>query len=158
MTGIVKNAVGRERPELEFAAEDGASPREIRRLRGQDDNHRSFYSYHASSALTTLSYADFVLLRRLAVHPIARRWTHVGLYTLGAYIAWTRVLQDAHYLSDVAIGSVAGALVGRSFYSFNHPDGLDHRLSWDPIGSRAISFAPPVPIPGGVVVLAKIPL
>ncbi|MBI3447853.1 MAG: phosphatase PAP2 family protein [Acidobacteria bacterium] len=156
MTGIVKNVLGRQRPELEFAAADGASPRQIRRLRGEDDNHRSFYSHHASSAFTTLSYADFVLSRRLELQPIARRWAHVGLYTLGAYIAWSRVLQDAHYLSDVAIGSVAGTLVGRSFYSFNHADGLDHRLSWDPITSRRFTLSPPVPIPGGVMVSARV--
>jgi len=155
-TGIIKNVFGRERPQLEFAREDGASPARIARLDARDSNHQSFYSFHASSAFTTLAYADCVLSRRLAYHPGARMWTHAGLYTLGAYIAWTRVLQDGHYFSDAVVGSVAGALVGRSFYSFNHPDGLDHRLSWDPIPPARFSLSPPLPIPGGFVVSARV--
>lgn len=157
-TGIMKNIAGRRRPRLEFAKEDGASPAEIGRLERSDNNHRSFYSFHASSAFTTLGYADFVLSRRLSAHPVARRWTHAGLYTLGAYIAWSRVLQDGHYFSDVVAGALSGALVGRSFYSFNHPDGLDHRLSWDPLPPARFSLAPPVPLPGGAAMTARIAL
>jgi membrane-associated phospholipid phosphatase len=157
-TGIVKNVFGRTRPRLEFAAADGATSAEIARLGRSDSNHQSFYSYQASSAFTTLAYADLVLSRRLFAHPAARLWSHVGLYSLGAYVAWSRVLQDGHYFSDVLAGSIAGTFVGRSFYSFNRPDGLDHRLSWDPLPGRRLTISPPVPVPGGAVMRASIAL
>jgi len=150
-TGLVKNLVGRERPELEFAAEDGASPPRIRKLDRSDSNHQSFYSYHASSAFTTLAYTDRVLTRRLAAHPAARRWSRTGLFTLGAYIAWSRVLQDGHYFTDVLAGSFAGAFTGRSFYSFNHPDGIDHPLSWDPLASGTRARTAPAALPAGTI-------
>ncbi len=155
-TGIVKNMVGRERPRLEFAEEDGATPAEIRRLSSSVSMRQSFYSYHASSAFTTLAYADLVLSRRLRSRPAARRWSRAVLYSLGATMAWARVLQDGHYLTDVAAGSLAGILTGRSFYAFNHHDGVDRWLSWDPRPSRRITLLPPVVTPERASLTARI--
>lgn len=161
-TGIFKNLVGRERPRLEFAEEDGATPEEIERLESSDSNHQSFYSYHASSAFTTLSYADMVISRRLSGQPAARRWIRGGLYALAGYIAWSRVLQDGHYFTDIVVGSMAGIYVGRSFYSFNHHDGVDHWLAWDPRPSprpsSRLTILPPIVTPGGIAVYARIGL
>jgi membrane-associated phospholipid phosphatase len=156
-TGIVKNLVGRERPRLEFAEEDGASPGSVRRLERSESNRESFYSFHASTAFTTLSYADLVLSRRLAARPAARRWSRAGLYALASYMAWARVLQDGHYLSDVVAGALAGTFTGRSFYGFNHPaEGMDRWISWDPRPGTRVVLAPAAAPVGGAALAARV--
>jgi len=151
-TGIVKNFVGRERPRLEFAEDDGLSPLQITRLQARESSRQSFYSFHASTAFTPLAYADLVLSRRLENHDAARRWTRSGLYTLAGYLAWARVLQDGHYATDVVTGSLAGIFIGRSFYAFNHHDGRDRWLSWDPRPRSRVTILPPVLTPDGIQV------
>ena len=158
VTGLVKNAVGRERPKLESAEEQDPASQATLRLDGRSDQHKSFYSFHASSAFTTVSYADLVLSRRLEFHPAVRRWARGGLYALAGFISWQRIEQNGHYLSDVIAGSFAGIYTGRSFYSLNHRDGLDRWLSWDLRLRHRMSLAPPLVMRDYVYLSARLAL
>ena len=155
-TGLVKDAVGRERPKLELAEErDPTSPQTIH-LDGRPDQHRSFYSYHASSAFTTVSYTDLVLSRRLELHPAARRWARAGLYAIAGFVSWQRVVQEGHWFSDVVAGAFAGTYTGRSFYSFNHDEGVDRWLSWDPRRRARVSLSFPEISREGAILTARV--
>jgi membrane-associated phospholipid phosphatase len=99
-----------------------------------------------------------VISRRLSGQPAARQWIRGGLYALAGYIAWSRVLQDGHWFTDIVTGSIAGIYVGRSFYAFNHHDGVDHWLAWDPRPSTRVTVLPPIVTPDGFSVAARIRL
>jgi membrane-associated phospholipid phosphatase len=115
--GLVKNIVGRRRPSLEAATASG-DPAASNRFGASSRN--SFYSDAASSAFTYMAYTDSVLARRFRDNPKARAWSAVGLYGLAGYVAFTRIEQGKHYLSDVIVGAGAGILVGKSVYRANH--------------------------------------
>lgn len=85
MTGLIKRAVGRERP-----------------------NHRgnnSFPSGHTSNAFTVATIAQRLYGRRAG-------WVAYGAATL---VAVSRIHDNKHYLSDVIAGAGLGTIIGRSF-------------------------------------------
>ena len=84
-----KLALGRPRPEESLDA-DGYNP-----FSGQD----AMPSGHSTVA--------FALATSLA-DDINRTWASVGLYTVATGVAWSRLNDNRHWLSDVA----AGALIG----------------------------------------------
>jgi membrane-associated phospholipid phosphatase len=64
-------------------------------------------------------------------------------YTLSAYIGWTRLREDQHWLSDLGAGATIGIIVGQAVTS-------GHR-------QRTWTIAP-VPVRGGLgVVVTKSP-
>jgi hypothetical protein len=48
------------------------------------------------------------------------RWTQLGVYSLATGVSVTRVLGQAHFPTDVLVGSAAGWLVGRYVYRVHH--------------------------------------
>ncbi|MGH9869087.1 MAG: phosphatase PAP2 family protein [Candidatus Polarisedimenticolia bacterium] len=99
-SGLVKNIVQRKRPD--------------------SDARDSFYSDAASNAFTWMAYTDSVLARRFEGRPWARIGTAVGLYGLAGYVAWSRVEEGRHHVTDVLAGAAAGFAIGKTFYRANH--------------------------------------
>lgn len=130
-TGLVKTIVGRPRPGRDPEAADAAD---------------SFYSAAASNAFTWMAYADSALARRLDGRPWSRAWCAVGLYGLAGFVAYSRVEQGRHYLTDVVFGAGAGFAVGKSFYRLNHRQ---------PEGRVSIRFQP-IAVHGGMGVSVSI--
>ncbi len=117
INSLVKNIVGRRRPSLEEAVAEG----DAAKIEGFDLSSRnSLYSDAASKAFTYMAYTDSVLARRFEDNRAARVWSAIGLYSLATYVAYTRIEQGKHYLSDVVVGAGAGLLVGKSVYRMNH--------------------------------------
>jgi PAP2 superfamily protein len=87
-TGL-KLAVGRPRPN-ESSDVDGFDP-----FSGQDA---------MPSGHTTVAFA----LATALADDIHRTWASVGLYTLATGVAWSRMNDNKHWLSDVAAGAVVG--------------------------------------------------
>lgn len=141
-THLVKTFVGRRRPSADSDLEAGIDPGERPSIR------KSFYSDAASSAFTFMAYTDSVLARRLRGRPWARAASAVGLYGLAGYIAWSRVEQGRHYLTDVLAGAGAGFAVGKIFYRVNHRDEADH--------GRAEVDVRPALVPGGAGVFVSV--
>jgi membrane-associated phospholipid phosphatase len=85
----LKVAAGRPRPNASFDS-DGFVP-----FSGQDA---------LPSGHTTVAFA---LVTSLA-DDIHRPWASIGLYTLATGVAWSRMNDNKHWLTDVALGAVVG--------------------------------------------------
>jgi membrane-associated phospholipid phosphatase len=88
-TSGAKLAIGRPRPEQSLDAD------EFRPFSGQV----SMPSGHATVA--------FALSTSLA-DEIHRPWASVGLYGLASAVAWSRINDNKHWLTDVTAGAVLG--------------------------------------------------
>lgn len=60
----------------------------------------------------------------------------IPLYIFAAFVGWSRVDENAHYLSDVVAGAGLGYLVGKAVIRANQPRNESQRLTWVPILGR----------------------
>ncbi len=132
---IVKFSVGRERP---FVADIPGT--EKQHTASPADNDLSFYSGHSNLAFALAVSAGTVAhLRGYSGEPYV--WA-VGLPIAG-FVAYSRIAAKKHYLSDVLIGSAAGAAVGFAVPYFLHrvkPSDPKTTLAVSP-GSNGVSVA-----------------
>lgn len=147
-TGLVKNIVGRHRPEFEFIDEQDLTAEERKEEEESVSNRQSFFSGATSRHFSTMSYLDFIVAKRVRSRP-ARAASFIGFYGFAAYVGYTRMELDRHYFTDVVAGAAAGTLIGRAFARVHHgpirdPELLEARrfkfrsLS---VGGRGFSFA-----------------
>ena len=125
ITDIAKGLSRRERPLPCLEAE-------IAQLRTNIDigyDHRSFFSGHTSSSFFSMTYLNkrirSTMRRELSVDEY-RKWRWVSpavLYSWSAVVGWSRIHAYKHFPSDVAVGAIAGYLLGEFFYSFNDTPG-----------------------------------
>jgi len=102
LTNLAKWSFGRERPAVHFRTTDWETY-------GDKERNLSFFSGHSSLAFSlAVSSGTVASLRGYRWAPLV--WA-VGL-PVAAFTAYSRIAADAHYLSDVLVGSVMGALVG----------------------------------------------
>ncbi len=144
----VKLATGRLRPYYEL--ERGPS------LPPPPDANLSFYSGHATASFTMAAFiyrdvSDWLVSHPLARSPSATRIAvgrilpAVGLYGAASLVAVSRIVDQAHYFSDVALGAATGAAIGNGIYAL-HFDGDGRPRRW-----RAEEVAIElVPLPGGL--------
>ncbi|MCH9032154.1 MAG: phosphatase PAP2 family protein [candidate division Zixibacteria bacterium] len=121
ITDIVKGLSRRERPLPCLEAE-------IAQLRTDIDlgyDHQSFFSGHTSSAFFSMTYLNkrirSTMRREMSVDEYRRyRWVSPAiLYSWSAVVGWSRIQAYKHFPSDVAVGAIAGYLLGELFFSFN---------------------------------------
>jgi membrane-associated phospholipid phosphatase len=124
VTGVVKYAVGRPRPYV-------VNQHPELRPRVSEDN-LSFFSGHAASTFAIGAFVAEDASRRLNV-ALASQGRGVRFaagtllpYTLGygipALVAYSRLVDQQHWPSDVAIGALTGTLIGHLVYDL-HFDG-----------------------------------
>ena len=132
-TELAKNIGGRQRPELEFIDErTDLTPEERADEEASRHNHQSFWSGSAAHQFSWMSYVDRVVAGRVTSRA-ARAASFLGFYGYAAYIGYTRLEGDDHYLTDVVAGAAAGIVIGRYFYNAHHPG---HRTHASPAGAR----------------------
>ncbi|HEY3174491.1 MAG TPA: phosphatase PAP2 family protein [Candidatus Polarisedimenticolia bacterium] len=148
-SGLVKNIVGRQRPEIEFIDErDDLTAAEKEEEEAKRTNHQSFYSGSTSRQFALMSYADAIVAGRVRSRG-ARVASFLGFYCYAAYVGYSRLEEDEHYLTDVVAGAAAGILIGRGFYKAHHrPERPERRVTL-----RSVA-----PIPGGASVLFSVRL
>jgi membrane-associated phospholipid phosphatase len=100
LTQVVKLVVGRQRPRALHAGPDA--------VRGPDDD-LSFFSGHTSLAFSLVAAAGTV--STLRGYPSAP-WVWGAGGALAAGAGWLRLAGDAHWLTDVLAGAVAGTVLG----------------------------------------------
>ena len=118
-TGLVKNIVGRHRPQFEFIDEEDLTPEEREEEEESVSNRQSFFSGSTSQYFSTMSYLDAIVARRVESRG-ARVASFIGFYGFAAYVGYTRMELDRHYLTDVVAGAAAGTLIGRAFDRVHH--------------------------------------
>lgn len=93
-----------------------------------DDSYLSFFSGHSSSsfciaAFVTRDLTDFLVSGPLANAPLpvqvglGRIVPGAALYGLAGLIAYSRVVDQQHFLTDVLVGSLVGATLGNVVYA-----------------------------------------
>lgn len=113
VNGITKMVVGRARPRL-------------------DEGARTFRPFNLSNAWQSFPSGHTVVGFSLATavsehyrHPLVR----VPAYGLASLVAWSRVHEDEHWVSDVVAGALIGTYVTRSVVRWLHDNGSDGRIS-----------------------------
>ncbi len=101
----------------------------------------SFPSGHAASVFATATVFAYEYRHHIAVPVIA--------YSLAGLISASRVSAQRHWVSDIAVGSAFGFLIGRFTYKRNH----DPRLPGSRVG-RLERYVPAVGLHGGIVALS----
>ncbi len=154
---FAKDVIGRERPPLEFASEDGLGPKKTASLDARDGNHQSFPSGHASGSFAWAGYLERAIARKVGMRAPARAASFTTLYGLAGYISWSRLRRDKHFFSDVVAGAATGIGVSRYYYRLNHPDeyppASDVRS-----GASRFKLMPPMPVPGGMILMLEVRL
>lgn len=99
-------AVGRARPYME-------------------EGHLSFDSFNPSN-----DYASFVSghawisfgISNIVARQIDQTWASVSLYSLATITALSRMYADAHWLTDVILGSIGGYVMSEILWEWNEED------------------------------------
>lgn len=104
-----------------------------RRERPDGSNNQSFPSGHASNAFTFATVVELHYGWKLGA----------PAYVVASAIAYSRLLQDVHYLSDVLAGATLGFIVGRTVVRVNgkpldRPPGKQVTWSVSPILARSV--------------------
>ena len=117
LTEFAKNLIARDRP-------DGS-------------DQRSFFSGHASGAFVTSAFlsreiSDWIDGMEFAQgSPAARTAAKASAYTIAygwaVYVAYSRIYDRKHYLSDVLVGGIVGSAVAHILYNvhFDEADGSE---------------------------------
>lgn len=120
VTDIFKGLVTRPRPLLHMAPELAAQRSEP----DYANDHHSFFSGHSSSAFFSMAYLNMRLratMRREMTTQEYKRWRWLSpTVTFGwaTFVGLSRVHAYRHYITDVAVGALAGYLIASLYYSF----------------------------------------
>ncbi len=114
-----------------------------------DDGRRSFPSGHASTTFALATYAILATGGRFVWSPDAtassRAWGmggQVSALALASYVAWTRVRDGRHNLSDVLTGAAIGtAMANLAYWRRFDSDGNTRRRPYDVAASFASNTA-----------------
>lgn len=95
-------------------------------------SHQSFFSGHASSAFFSMAFAN-MRLRSIMGTKLSPgdyrswRWAPPAvLFSWATYVGWSRLHSFKHYITDVAVGALAGWLMAELFHSFGDDFRSDH--------------------------------
>ncbi|MGC9365206.1 MAG: phosphatase PAP2 family protein, partial [Fidelibacterota bacterium] len=107
-TNITKNIVGRRRPCFtHYPADD------------RIDAGKSFPSGHTSISFVIASYSSLYALDHFGGENKTGSWIYaVGSHALAAYVGYTRIVDNRHFLSDVIAGGLLGSGVTWLVYEY----------------------------------------
>ncbi|KAB8031788.1 phosphatase PAP2 family protein [Fluviispira multicolorata] len=93
-----------------------------------EDDRFSFFSGHASHAFTFATYTSALMLK-YSENPYLS-WTYtIAAYSTAAWIALTRVADNAHHVSDVIVGGLVGTVIaGSVFYRVQQIDSINKQM------------------------------
>lgn len=117
VTGIAKHLIARPRP-FQYYYPDSARRHEP----DYSETRKSFFSGHASSSFFAMTYLNkrvrTAMRQRLSSSDYHNwRWLPpTVLFSWSSYVGVTRIRCYKHFLSDVAVGAAAGALLAELFY------------------------------------------
>ncbi len=95
-----------------------------------EDNHLSFPSGHTATA--------FALASSLSTYYSDKKWVGLVLYPLAAITGWSRIYDNEHWFSDVAVGAAIGYFIGRTVAK---PELYRWSVAPNPSGGMNIGFS-----------------
>lgn len=132
ITGAIKNVAGRKRPYL-----SPDNPYDFRLFRGfKGDSVRSFPSGHTTSAFAAAAAAT---AETGYIWKEGKPYVGAVLFGAAGIVGVSRMYNNAHWASDVAIGAAIGSFVGWKVvrYSHQHPSNtVDNLLIGGPDANR----------------------
>ncbi|HET7464490.1 MAG TPA: phosphatase PAP2 family protein [Longimicrobium sp.] len=113
ITGVIKIAAGRTRPSA-----NPETPYAFHFMGGLlGDPYRSFPSGHTTSAFAAAAAATEEVGQ---LWPDHKGWVAVVLYGAAGLAGISRVYNNAHWASDVAVGAMIGSFTGWKVVRYNH--------------------------------------
>ena len=107
-TNVVKNIIGRKRPCFSNYPEEDIF-----------DAIKSFPSGHASIAFAIASYSSLYALDHFGGENKTGSWIYAaGSHALAAYVSYTRIADNRHFLSDVIAGGLLGSGIAWLIYDY----------------------------------------
>lgn len=98
----------------------------VYRMRPDGSDSQSFFSGHSSTAFCTASYLSLELndwydrwetaRPNDALRSMLKIGSGIALYAGATYVAYTRMHDEKHFVSDVAVGAAVGTIVGTWMY------------------------------------------
>ncbi len=98
----------------------------VYRMRPDGSDSESFFSGHSSTAFCTASYLSLELndwyerwettRSNDALRSTLKIGSGIALYTGATYVAYSRLHDEKHYFTDVAVGAAVGTVVGTLMY------------------------------------------
>ncbi len=120
LTAIAKGFIARPRPLLVLHPDLAAT----RTDRDDRYDRQAFFSGHASSAFFSMTYANKRVrgtMRRVMTADSYRDWRWLPpilSYGWATFVGWSRIHAYKHFISDVAVGALAGWVMAELFYYF----------------------------------------
>ncbi|MCD6193441.1 MAG: phosphatase PAP2 family protein [Candidatus Aminicenantes bacterium] len=113
VVNLLKFLAGRERPQVHHKA------RQFHPFSLKSSNH-AWPSGHASSAFAVAA---------VIASEVDSGWVDGVVYSLASLVAFSRVYDEYHWLSDVFIGSVLGYVIGHKIATL-HAEGKSPQIAW----------------------------
>lgn len=128
-TGLIqtftKNAIGRARPNA--------------------GDHLDFKSFANDAGFRSFPSGHTILSMTMA-HSIAKQfentWTKIGIYTIGAIPPISRLIDDAHWLTDIAFSTALSIIVVDAVDNFLYKENAYNQTKKEKTISWNLSFAP----------------
>jgi len=114
-TALTKNAFGRKRPSYDNYPSD----------RKETSGRQSFISGHSSQSFCLATYSSLFVFEHLGdiASPLAltcKIITALALHSMAGYVAYTRVKDNKHFVSDVVAGGITGSSISFLVYAFQN--------------------------------------
>lgn len=112
VTNVVKNVVGRKRPSFDNYPESE-----------RIDANKSFFSGHTSISFALATYSSLYVMDYIGNNDFSKtaKWFYLaGSHALAAYVGYTRVIDNRHFVSDVIAGGIVGSTIALLVYSYQN--------------------------------------
>lgn len=114
VTALTKNIVGRKRPSYDnFPAED------------EIDSKKSFFSGHSAITFSIATYSSLYVFEHIGdindpLNLTGKILFTTGMASLASYVAYSRVEDNMHFVSDIVVGGIVGTTMSSLVYSFQN--------------------------------------
>jgi len=114
VTALTKNIVGRKRPSCDnFPADD------------EIDSKKSFFSGHSAISFSIATYSSLYVFEHIGnindpLNLASKILFTTGMASLASYVAYSRVEDNMHFVSDVVVGGMVGITMSSLVYAFQN--------------------------------------
>jgi len=114
VTAITKNIVGRKRPSYDnFPVDD------------EIDSKKSFFSGHSAISFSIATYSSLYVFEHIGnindpLNLASKILFTTGMASIASYVAYSRVEDNMHFVSDVLVGGMVGTAMSSIVYAYQN--------------------------------------